>query len=277
MRVNITAKTRQPAEFPFNYQYALHSVIYRLIEKSSPDYSDYLHNRGFSGQTGPKRFKLFTFSKINFGSVNATKSGFNRIREFGFIFSTPVEPSFEHLILGLFADQTFHFNFCGKRIDCTITRVETLPDPEFTGESRFLCLSPIAVSTKREKEGGGLEQHYLDYMNPKERERFTRNIRQNLIRKYETVWGTPYPDPDRDFEFRFDIDYIAKRQGKISKLIHFKKINSHTRTKIKAFEAPFIIKADPGLIRIGYEAGFGNDNAAGFGCAETINIDRKKR
>jgi len=55
-------------------------------------------------------------------------------------------------------------------------------------------------------------------------------------------------------------------QGKISKLIHFKKIDKNTKTKIKGFEAPFKIVADPRLIGIGYNAGFGNDNSAGMGC-----------
>ena len=53
-------------------------------------------------------------------------------------------------------------------------------------------------------------------------------------------------------------------QGRISKLIHFKKTDNNV--KIKGFEAPFRITADPGLIGIGYDCGFGNDNSAGMGC-----------
>jgi len=66
-------------------------------------------------------------------------------------------------------------------------------------------------------------------------------------------------------------------QGKISKLIHFKKINNNIKTKIKGFESPFKIIADPELIGIGYQAGFGNDNSAGLGCVEIIiNTDNNK-
>ncbi|MEA3414942.1 MAG: CRISPR-associated endoribonuclease Cas6, partial [Thermodesulfobacteriota bacterium] len=53
---------------------------------------------------------------------------------------------------------------------------------------------------------------------------------------------------------------------KISKLFHFKKIDNNVKTKIKGFEAPFKIVADYRLIKIGYDAGFGNDNSAGMGC-----------
>ncbi|MCK5721394.1 MAG: hypothetical protein KAI84_02580, partial [Gammaproteobacteria bacterium] len=56
----------------------------------------------------------------------------------------------------------------------------------------------------------------------------------------------------------------------ISKLIHFK-IDNNIRTKIKGFEAPFRIVADPELIGIGYDVGFGNDNSAGMGCVELID------
>ena len=59
-------------------------------------------------------------------------------------------------------------------------------------------------------------------------------------------------------------------QGKISKLIHFKKIDNKIRTKIKGFEAPFKIIADSRLIKIGYEAGFGNGGSMGLGCVKLI-------
>ena len=64
MRVKITALTESPATIPFNYNYALHSAIYGLIEKSSGEYSRYLHDKGFINETVKKRFKLFTFSNI---------------------------------------------------------------------------------------------------------------------------------------------------------------------------------------------------------------------
>ena len=66
MRVKITAITQHPASIPFNYNYALHSAIYNLIEKSSSEYSQYLHDKGFINETIEKRFKLFTFSKLFF-------------------------------------------------------------------------------------------------------------------------------------------------------------------------------------------------------------------
>ncbi len=304
MRVKITAETQKSVFIPFNYNYALHSAIYNLIEKSSREYSKYLHDKGFINEAENKRFKLFTFSKLFLKPFKIQKNGFANVKEINFIFSTPIEKSFEHLILGLFSDQTFFLNFSGEKIFFAITRVETLPQPTFTvtdeaefcGNStsaqssqqaltstcRFTCLSPIAVSTQRPRPDNTLEQHYLDYMNPEEREHFVENIRKNLINKYQTFYNKPYKSNAQEFKFSFDIDYITGKQGKISKLIHFKKIrnnsanfnnkrsNTNIRTKIKAFESPFTITADPKLINIGYDAGFGNDNSAGLGCGDKL-------
>jgi len=276
LRVKITALTKSPAAIPFNYNYALHSAIYGLIEKSSGEYSEYLHDKGFINETVKRRFKLFTFSKLFFTPTRIQENGFNQVKEISFIFSTPIEQSYEHLILGLFSDQTFHLNFTGKKINFSVTQVESLPEPQFKNECKFLCLSPIAVSTQREKENGRLEQHYLDYMNPEEREHFIENIKKNLINKYQTFYKTDYAEQKQEFRFSFDVNYIAKRQGKISKLIHFKRIDKNIKTKIKGFEAPFKIIADHRLIKIGYDCGFGNDNSAGMGCVEkSMHVQHK--
>jgi len=270
LRVKITAAavTQHPATIPFNYNYALHSALYALIEKSSKEYSQYLHDKGFINQALNKRFKLFTFSKLFFEPSRIEKNGFNHVKKISFIFSTPIEKSFEHLILGLFSDQTFHLNFFSEKINFSVTQVESLPEPQFSNKCTFICLSPIAVSTLREKTNHKLEQHYLDYMNPIEREPFIENIRKNLINKFQTFHNTTYTNHTQEFKFSFDINYITKRQGKISKLIHFKRIDNKTTSKIKGFESPFKITADPELIKTGYEAGFGNNNSAGLGCVE---------
>lgn len=271
VRISITAETQTPVFIPFNYNYALHAAIYRIIQKSSTDYSQYLHDQGFANDAVNRRFKLFTFSKLFFTPTNRTKKGFSQVRQIRFIFSTPMETSFEHLVLGLFSDQVMHLNLNGKEISFAITQVEALPEPRINNTCRFVCLSPIAVSTQREKPEGLPEQHFLDYMNPTERDHFIENIQKNLIHKFQTFYNGPAPELESAFTFSFDPTYIARKQGKISKLIHFKKITHSQRTKIKGFEAPFTITADPRLIKIGYDAGFGNGNSAGLGCVRPLD------
>jgi CRISPR-associated endoribonuclease Cas6 len=61
-----------------------------------------------------------------------------------------------------------------------------------------------------------------------------------------------------------------KYHAKGLRLSHFKKIDKNITTKIKGFEAPFKINADPELIKIGYDCGFGNGGSMGLGCVEII-------
>ena len=102
-------------------------------------------------------------------------------------------------------------------------------------------------------------------MIPEERNHFIDNLKKNLTNKYETINNIKYQSLNYPFNFNFDIDYITKRKGNISKLMEFK-----NKIKIKAMEAPFSIEADPELIKIAYECGWGEKNSAGFGCVEQI-------
>lgn len=241
---------------PFNYQYQLQSAIYAVISKSSSAYSSNLHDKGFDS-TG-KPLKLFTFSRLILSNAQKTRAGFIDVKEMELYFSTEVEESFKHIVLGIFSDQVLELNF-QKRNKIFISNVETLSEPDFGNEMKFSCLSPITVS-KTDERG----KHYLDYMNPDEREEFGEAIRNNLLRKYQQIQGEEYSG-DTEFALDFDAGYIVRKQGRISKLISFK-----DGLKIKAMEAPFKIKADKELIKIGYTCGFGELNSAGFGMVKEV-------
>jgi len=45
---------------PCNYQYPHTAAIYKILSQFSPDYSAFLHDRGYTGLDGKPR-KLFTF------------------------------------------------------------------------------------------------------------------------------------------------------------------------------------------------------------------------
>jgi len=283
MRIKIKANTEKPVFIPFNYQYQLSAAIYNLLAKSSGEYAQFLHDSGFRLEDNAKKspasvpternrvvkiFKLFTFSKLLFFPHLINRNGFNEVREIEFVFSTPIPDSFKHIVFGIFSDQIINLNFFGQKIVFHIEHVESLPEPVFKNEQFFICLSPITVSTSRTTPTGQREQHFLDYLKPEERLKFEENIQQNLIRKYKVLTGKTIRSSQK-FAFNFDMDYIIRKQGQISKLIHFK-----DDIKIKAFEAPFTITARPELIQTGYTCGFGEKNSDGFGCAEIIQTQK---
>ena len=256
MRLRIIAKAQRKVFIPFSYQYQLHSCIYRLIEKSSKEYSKFLHDKGFTASN--KVFKLFTFSFLKLKPFRICKNGFRDVSEVEFVFSTLVDKSLEHLVVGIFKEQKITLQFFGdNRVEFDVTLVETLPKPAFSEKMKFICLSPIVSSTKK-KMDGEWKLHYLEYDKESDRAHFEINIRQNLLKKYEAFYGKPF-DKDFEFSFRFDENYIKKHKGKIYKLIDFKGL------KIKGILAPFEIEAPKELIEVGWEAGFGEKCSGGFG------------
>ena len=256
MRLKLHLEREKGMFVPYNYQYQLQSAIYAIISKSSREYSSVLHDKGFD-HTG-KPLKLFTFSRLIMNHYKKSKYGFTDVREMELYFSTQVEKSFEHVVLGIFSDQVIDLNF-ETRNRLNISNVETLKEPEYRGEMKFSCLSPITVSVMNERG-----KHYLDYMNPEEREGFVIAIYNNLKRKYAEIYNREY-ERDDNFEFSFDALYIARKQGRISKLLSFK-----DGLKIRAMEAPFKIIAAKELIEIGYTCGFGELNSAGFGMVKEV-------
>jgi len=172
-----------------------------------------------------------------------------------------MEKSFEHLILGIFSNQSFEF---GKRENPAffeIIHVETLKEPVFQEQMNFSCLSPIAVSVRNDENHSS--KHYLDYLNPAERKQYIAALFENLKMKYRAIYHEDFIG-SQEFDFSFDPAYIVKKSGKIRKMVKFGKSN------IVGMEAPFKISAAPELIRIGYDCGFGVNNSAGFGMAEMI-------
>jgi len=265
VRIKITAISEQSSFFPYNYQYALHSAIYSLMNESSTEYSKFLHDNGYLRDGINKKFKFFTFSKLKFFPNKRSRAGFDKVKKIQFVFATSIDESLKHLILGIFSNQKIKLILKGEQCIFNIVNVDIQTEPVFNSYEKFICLSPITVSTIRIGENGKKEQHFLNYMITEERDHFVDNLKRNLVNKYETINNKEYQKPNSSFVFKFNEDYITKRKGNISKLIEFK--NS---IKIKGMEAPFTIEADPELIKLGYECGWGEKNSAGFGCVEQI-------
>ena len=225
----------------------------------------FLHEKGFEFDL-LRKFKLFTFSDLNFlpFKIDKTRGGFGEIEKIELIFSTLISKSFENFVLGIFKNQKIFLGFAKKEwFELFVESVETLPEQILGTEFKFKCLSPIVVTTKKEINGE-LKLHYVEYKLEEEKRKFAENIHQNLLYKYATMHGKEYENKNYEFEFYFDEEYIAKRRGKIYKLIKYKNVN------IKGIFAPGIIKAPKDLLEILYFGGVGEKNSQGFGCVEEI-------
>ena len=255
MRIKITCDIGEGIRLPINYNYFLTGVIYGFLSESDPEYADFLHQDGYEQEN--RRFKLFTFSQL---MAKRREIGGNQIH-----FRSPLTwcvSSSQQLFLENFAAtlvQTGTLQIAGHRLQ--VQDVEVLRQPRFSSQMTFRCLSPITMSTKRERDGQ-LGTHYCFSDDPQ----LSELVRQNLIRKYEAVYRQP--PQEKSFAMTFDQAYIDKKKGRVTRLVDFK------GTKIRGILSPFHVIGAPELIHIGYECGFGDKNSMGFGMVE---IARKRR
>ena len=249
MRIQIIADVGDGIALPINYNYQLAGVIYRFLAESDPEYAAFLHEEGYAA--AEKRFKLFTFSQLMAERRRIIGATIHFGSTLTWYVSSPVERFLSHFADTLLTEGRLSIGQHQLRVrDVTVPRI-----PRFRSEMFFRCLSPITMSTKRQRNGKPV-MHYCLPDDPA----FSELIRQNLIRKHEAIHGrAPH---DETFTFRFDNDYIRKRQGRVTRLVDYKGI------KINGIMCPFRVSGSSALIQVGYECGFGDKNSAGFGMVE---------
>ena len=227
MRIKITCDIGEGIRLPINYNYFLTGVIYGFLSESDPEYAHFLHQDGY--EVEDRRFKLFTFSQL---------MAKRRIRGDQIHFRSPLTwcvSSSQEQFLANFASALMETGILQiERHRLRVQNVEVLPPPRFRPQMTFRCLSPITMSTVRERDDR-LDTHYCLPDDPQ----FSELVRQNLIRKYEAVYQ--HPPQEKSFAMTFDQAYIDKRQGRVTRLVDFK------GTKIRSVNSPFHVIGGPGI------------------------------
>lgn len=273
MRLCLTIRPLQtPCSITLNYNYYLSSAIYQWIEASSPEYSAFLHERGFQPEGMARRFKHFCFSRL---MVEKRQIRAGRLHILSPIITwyvaMPVEESLQHLVIGLFEKQ--HFYIESPDVRFAVEQVSALPDPVWSSRMHFRMLSPTTVSVPEERNGK-LVPRYL-YADPDPSGQLAEALRSNIINKYRSLYGrsSSLLDLQTDTQFRCMLDekFIADRGGPehVSKLITIKE-GQHDRTSVRGFMCPLTIEGNPELIRLAYESGLGEKNSMGFGMLEPV-------
>jgi len=234
----------EPFRIPFNHQHKLQGLIYRRIQRVSPDLSLRLHS--------PKGPKLFTFSLFmaekrklaeDRSSLLGYKHGF-------FYFSTAAPEIAEAFIGGLL--QKPEVELWGERF--TVKEIKALAEPEKLSGRKFVTLSPIAVTTKRVQFG---RPRSYD-LSPSEPE-FYDHLRDNLIEKYAALHGK-VPE---DWELEVKVLLAKPKRFEVKPGIFQ-----------RAWHLIFRARGSEELLRIGYQVGFGERNSIGFGM---VKVDGGKR
>jgi len=236
---------RERFKLPYNYIYPLASAIYSFLGRGDASFSDFLHDEGFCHQG--KAFKLFTFSPLFCPKRKAVNDGLLMEGGLDWFISSPREEFITNLAHGIL--QQGFLLLLNQRL--IVEQVEVLKPPSFESRMFFRTLSPIVVSTGELDRNGNFHKRYLS---PEEPE-FSRILEENLRRKYRACYGK---EPSEE---GISLELLHSPQ---SKLLDYKGI------KIRGWFMHFIVQGNPELIKIGYEAGFGEENSAGFGMVEVV-------
>jgi CRISPR-associated endoribonuclease Cas6 len=250
VRVRLRLRALQPGmEMLLDHQYQIASLIYATLYSASPQFASKLHDRGF--QSNGRTFKLFTFSQLQTSKSKVV--GEKLILQDPRAELSVTSPSTEFidcLLAGLAAERTFQVG------NASFELLETLivPPPRFQRRMKFRALSPITESFQLENE----QKTYLSLEDD-----WSEIMSRNLSRKYEALYQRS-PD-EATLVWRWDHSYVKKAEKRGQRLSKLKNINA---IKVRGWLVPFWVEGSQELIELGYEAGFGEGNAMGFGMAE---------
>lgn len=273
MRIKLTMRASTISSMmPINYQYYLSATIYKILGTSSPEYAKFLHNHGYIGPDKKPR-KLFTFSHLFFQPKTKPVGNLLPVSPKShatlFISSPMLQDFVQHFVMGLFSDQKIEITSQNTKITFHIEQVETIAEPKFSSETKFIALSPIVLTTQKDSKKGRITYYYrpLDKKLPEA-------VRKSLISKHQTAYSRS-PE-DQNLKFEIDREYIKHRGGpeKVSKLIKLRE-GFPEETKVKSFLAPFTLTGSTELMKTAWECGLGDKTSMGFGCVDVIKPNLK--
>ncbi|KAF0149556.1 MAG: putative RAMP superfamily DNA repair protein [Ignavibacteria bacterium] len=252
---------------PTNYNYYLSAAIYKLLKLGSPEFSEFLHTKGY--ELNGKKYKLFSYA-LRFERMRIDQSKITILDPAVKLYvSSPIVDDFiQNFVLGTFQTQQIEIADHSIRTKFGITQVESLPEVEFHDCNYFKLLSPLVLSTKRENRNE-LSQYFLRFND--DIPEINRVFNLNLKHKYELIYKKQYDGTD--LQLAWDDAYIAKKlkeNKRLTKKVSILK-DGIRPVEIIANEVPFSLSGNKQLIKVGYECGFGEKNSMGFGLTEAIN------
>ncbi len=265
MRLKFELRIEGDSFLPVNYNYFLSSAIYNLLQFGKPEFSKFLHDKGFRLEN--KSYKLFTFAlqfekfalqgdKLELLSPNATL----------FVSSPLIDDFLKSMVIGAFRRKSFTLKINEQEFLFDVIQIEKTPQPEFKEEMKFTMLTPMVLSTK-EKDSTKNSQYYIRFSD--DINLINKIFNNNLKNKFKLIKRREYDGEDLIFEW--DRNYINRALSKNKRIT--KKISIFSGNNVIDVIgnlAPFRLRGNPELIEIGYEAGFGEKNSMGFGMVKAV-------
>jgi CRISPR-associated endoribonuclease Cas6 len=256
MRLKLHLKCHSNGMISMNYTYALEAAILKILENADPLFNQWLLEKGYDMKE--RIFKLFTFDLLR---GNYTNNFDNQTIKFldGHLqwrISFCVEEAIEKLIFNVFQNRKFNLVTTSGTLECVVQSVELLPPPRFSEKMRFCASMPICLyeMTSHTK--------YPLFIKPND-----KNFEALFLKDLRNKLDLMFPQNNHFSTIRPMIKILSAPKSKKFEII---KKGSSKLTSIQGYIFNFEITAPIEWIKIGYYAGFGEDNSSGFGYAEIL-------
>lgn len=257
MRFKITLnRTGKQKMLPMDYQYYLSAWIYKVISMADREFANFLHTSGYT--TGSKRFKLFSYSPLDFGRpvLWKEKALFEIHAEQLFLnVSFHLAEAAEKFIIGLFSNQRVYVGDQFNGLDLVVRQVERLPEPVLTNTMHYRAVSPVVISLQEDNS------KYAQYLAPTDNN-YNNLLLQNLVNKYNSVPNAPSLPEDKNFDFEL-------KSTPKSKLVAIKP-NTPEQSRVRGFVFDFALTCPIDIHRFILATGIGEKNSTGFGWVEAM-------
>lgn len=251
MRFKITLnRTGKHRMLPMDYQYYISAWIYKVLKQADKEFATFLHEKGY-GQDEIKLYKLFCFSRLNFGKPKLWKDKklFEiLVHDITLDISFDVQEAASNFIKGIFLSQEFYLGDKFNGINFKVSNVAVLPEPEFKKRMKYKLQTPWVVSFQPNGR-----KHPI-YLKPED-ELFNQLSTKHLIEKYK---NTHKKELDAD-AITFSPSEMYKRSGFLIKN------GSSQETRVVGNLFDFEITAPIEVHKMLWNAGVSEKSSSGFG------------
>jgi CRISPR-associated endoribonuclease Cas6 len=247
-----------PFAIPVNYQSEISSWIHKMLHFEDSDFKDWLSTNKYLNHLG--EYNLFTFSDVFFAPHKVQKD--KMIVEdgnAGMIISFYAPEEIKPFIISIFENQEFKIGDSGAKVAFQITDIASLGLPAFGSmqEAVFSALSPILIA----EPGKSAET----FMIPDQKD-FDKVFFKSLMFKYANLVKYMPSAQGNGLNNLNELKFKLLGKPK-TKRVKIKTDTPHQKS-VKGYLFDFEVKAPSELLRIGYNAGFGELNNLGFGCCD---------
>ncbi|WP_430936627.1 CRISPR-associated endoribonuclease Cas6 [Saccharicrinis sp. 156] len=251
LSLNRTTKQRM---LPMDYQYYISAWIYKVLKQADADFAGFLHEKGY-GQSETKLYKLFCFSRLNFGKPKLWKEKklFEiSTHEIKLQISFDTDEAAGNFIKGLFMAQEFYLGDKFNGIDFKVANVTALAEPEFTETMHYRVQTPWVVSYKSEND------KHPQYLEPND-EKFRPLAIKHLVEKYNNTRNQGSVSTEQ-IKLKLTSDF--KRSGFVMKP------GTAQQSRIVGNLFEFELTAPVEVQQMVWGAGVSEKSSAGFGWIE---------